>query len=100
MFCFIVLFIFIICKVDASLMSKESVFLVAEGIDTVSNVYINDKLIGTTDNMYVRYKFDAKQTLKTGQNKIRIAFESAVIYGRKQSEIYQKTYGYPIPPGF
>ncbi len=74
-------------------------YLVAKGIDTVSSVYINDKLIGTTDNMFVRYKFDVKQVLKTGQNKIRIAFESAPFYGKSQSENYKKTYGYEVPPG-
>jgi beta-mannosidase len=85
--------------VDASLLSKESVHLVAKGIDTVSSVYINDKLIGTTDNMFVRYKFDIKQFLKTGQNKIAVTFESAVHYGKRQSESYQKSFSYPIPPG-
>jgi len=80
-------------------LSKESVHLVAKGIDTVSNVYINDKLIGQTDNMFIRYKFDVKQVLKAGQNKIKIAFESAVHYGKKQAETYQNTYNYPIPPG-
>jgi beta-mannosidase len=72
---------------------------VAKGIDTVSRVYINDKLIGTTDNMFVRYKFDVKQVLKTGQNKIAVSFESAVLYGKRQSESYEKSFGYPILPG-
>jgi len=80
-------------------LSKESVHLVAKGIDTVSNVYINDKLIGQTDNMFIRYKFDVKEALKTGQNKIRIEFESAVHYAKRQAETYQKSYGYPVPPG-
>ncbi len=79
-----------------STLSNNGVYLVAEGIDTVSSVYINDKLIGTTDNMFVRYKFDVKQSLKTGQNKIRIAFESAVNYALRESELYQKTYNYSI----
>ncbi len=73
--------------------------LVAKGIDTVSRIYINDKLIGTTDNMFVKYKFDVKQVLKTGQNKITVSLESAVLYGKRQSESYQKSFGYPIPPG-
>jgi len=80
-------------------LSKNGVYLVAKGIDTISSVYINDKLIGTTDNMFVRYKFDIKQVLKTGQNKIRIAFESAPFYGNIQSENYKKTFGYEVPPG-
>ncbi len=86
-------------KVDDSLLSKNGVYLVAKGIDTISSVYINDKLIGKTNNMFVRYKFDIKQVLKTGQNKIRIAFESAVNYGKRQAETYKKTNGYSVPPG-
>jgi beta-mannosidase len=84
--------------VDDSLLSKNGVYLGAKGIDTVSSVYINinDKLIGTTNNMFVRYKFDVKQVLKTGQNKIRIAFESAVNYAKRESELYAKTYNYSI----
>jgi beta-mannosidase len=82
--------------VDESLLSKNGVYLVAKGIDTVSSVYINDKLIGTTDNMFVRYKFDVKQVLKTGQNKIRIAFESAVNYALRESKLYSETYNYSI----
>ncbi len=84
---------------DESLLNKNGVYLVAKGIDTVSSVYINDKLIGTTDNMFIRYKFDIKQILKTGQNKIRIAFESAVNYGKRQAETYKKSNGYSAPPG-
>jgi len=80
-------------------LSKESVHLVAKGIDTVSSVYINEQLIGQTDNMFVRYKFDVKQTLKVGVNTIRIAFESAPFYAKRQSQIYEQTYGYQIPPG-
>ncbi len=68
----------------------------ADGIDTVSNVYINDKLIGTTDNMFVRYKFDVKQVLKKGENKIVIAFESAVHYAHRKYDNYRHTYNYSI----
>jgi beta-mannosidase len=72
---------------------------VAKGIDTISSVYVNDKLIGTTDNMFVRYKFDVKKVLKTGKNTIRIAFESAVNYGKSQAEAYKKSFSYSVPPG-
>jgi beta-mannosidase len=69
---------------------------VADGIDTVSSIYINDKLIGTTDNMFIRYKFDAKHILKNGENKIRIAFESAVHYAHQKYEHYKTAYNYSI----
>ena len=85
--------------VDTSLLNKRSVNLVAEGIDTVSTVYINDKIVGKTENQFIRYKFDLKPVLKTGKNTIRIAFESAPIYARKQAEDFKKKYNYPVIPG-
>ncbi len=78
--------------VEDSLLNGNGVYLVADGIDTVSSIHVNDKLIGTTDNMFVRYKFDVKPVLKKGENKIVIAFESAVSYAQQKYEHYKTTY--------
>lgn len=40
--------------------------LVFHGVDTVADIYLNDKLLGRTDNMFVRYRFDVKGVLKVG----------------------------------
>ena len=85
--------------VDSSLLSKQSVHLVAHGIDTISTVYVNDKVVGKTDNQFIRYKFDVKNILKTGENKIKIAFISAQIYAKQKFEEYKQKYGYDVPPG-
>ena len=68
------------------------------GVDTVSKIYINNLLIGTTDNMFIRYKFDVKSLLKVGKNNISIAFESAVTYAKRKFEETVRT-KYVIPPG-
>lgn len=47
-------------------MLHHRIVLVAHGIDTISNVYINDVLVGSTENMFVRYLFDIKPYLKVG----------------------------------
>jgi beta-mannosidase len=73
--------------------------LLANGIDTVSSVYINDQLIGKTDNQFVRYVFDVKKVLKSGQNTIRLAFQSAPIYAKQQSDDFKKKYNYIVQPG-
>jgi len=73
--------------------------LLANGIDTVSSVYINDQLIGKTDNQFVRYVFDVKKVLKSGQNTIRLAFQSAPIYAKQQSDAFKDKYHYNIQPG-
>ena len=70
--------------------------MLAEGIDTISDVYINDKLIGKTDNMFVRYKFDIKNALKTGNNKIRVDFHSAPKYSKAKYEEYKNKYKYDV----
>ncbi|CAG2177016.1 unnamed protein product, partial [Oppiella nova] len=40
-------------EVDAKLLTKQVVNLVAEGVDTVSAIYINDQLVGRTVNQFV-----------------------------------------------
>ena len=84
--------------VEQSLLDKKAVYLVGHGVDTVSKIYINNELVGTTDNMFVRYKFDVKSLLKVGQNNIRIVFESAVSYAKRKFEETVRT-KYVIPPG-
>ncbi|CAG2102953.1 unnamed protein product [Medioppia subpectinata] len=68
--------------VPAALLTKQVVNLVAVGVDTVSKIYVNDQLVGETVNQYVRYAFDVKKVVKSGQNTIRVAFESALTYSR------------------
>ncbi|CAG2176241.1 unnamed protein product, partial [Oppiella nova] len=85
-------------NVDANIISKKYVNLLANGIDTVSSVYINDQLIGKTDNQFVRYVFDVKKVLKSGQNTIRLAFQSAPIYAKQQSDDFKKKYNYTVQP--
>ncbi|KAK6182765.1 hypothetical protein SNE40_010376 [Patella caerulea] len=65
--------------------NHKSIWLVCEGLDTISSVYLNDQLLGTTDNMFVRYVFDIKQHLQNGGNNIRIYFQSPVEYANEQA---------------
>ncbi len=82
---------------DQNLLNYEAVNLVLHGIDTISNISINNVLIGSTNNMFVRYKFGIKKHLKVGDNKITIAIQSAVNYVNvKNAE--QIATNYPLPP--
>lgn len=38
--------------------------LICEGLDTVSRIYINDNLVGQSENMFVRYIFNIKNALQ------------------------------------
>ena len=85
--------------VNANLLKAQKVNLVANGIDTVSTVKINDVVIGKTDNQFVRYVFDVKKHLKEGTNRITVAFASAPTYAKVQSEEFRKKYNYSVVPG-
>jgi beta-mannosidase len=83
--------------VDQSLLNYEALNLVLHGIDTISDISINNVLIGSTNNMFVRYKFGIKKHLKVGDNKITIAIKSPVNYVNvKNAE--QIATKYPLPP--
>ena len=58
--------------VSEALLQKQEILLVCEGLDTVSTVYINDKEVGKSVNMFVRYIFDVKHALKVRVSIIKV----------------------------
>lgn len=50
--------------------------LVCEGLDTLCDIRINDRLIASTDNMHRTYIFDVRDCLKVGTNTISIRCKS------------------------
>lgn len=57
---------------DGLVISSDFVVILdCEGIDTVSNMFINGQLVGSTDNMFRRYRFDIGSNLKPGENELR-----------------------------
>lgn len=59
---------------------KDQILLICEGLDTLTDIYINDHLIAATDNMHRTWKFPVKEYLKEGENQIRIIFHSVLRY--------------------
>ncbi len=55
--------------------------LVVEGIDTFSRIYINGALVGQTQNMFLEYRFDIKDVLKTGENTVRVEILPSKVIG-------------------
>lgn len=50
-----------------------------EGLDTICEVYLNGKRIGSAENMFLTHTFPAKWA-KVGENTIRVVFTSPVTY--------------------
>ena len=61
-------------------LKEEKVALVCEGLDTLTDIYINGKKAGSTDNMHRIWKLNVKEFLHAGENQIRIVFRSVFKY--------------------
>ncbi|MBL4630402.1 MAG: glycoside hydrolase family 2 protein, partial [Paraglaciecola sp.] len=64
--------------IDHELLSHGEVELVAEGLDTFCDVFINDKKVGDAKNMFVGHRFAIKGFLRLGENSIEIRFRSPI----------------------
>lgn len=65
-------------EADDALLSQECVEIVFNGIDVYADIYFNGKLIGSTDNMFLQYRFDITDALKKGANELRVEMLSTL----------------------
>uniref|UniRef100_A0A224XIF3 Beta-mannosidase B n=1 Tax=Panstrongylus lignarius TaxID=156445 RepID=A0A224XIF3_9HEMI len=65
-------------EITPSDVTYKRVHLVLHGADTMSEIYINDKFVGTTTNMFVRYRYDVKNVVKVGLNSLYVNFTSPI----------------------
>jgi len=63
-------------SVNAELLAQDKVVLVCLGIDTLGEIFINDKSIAKVNNMHRSWRFNVKELLKTGENTIRVVLFS------------------------
>ena len=82
---------FYVCKFKSKNRNK---YLLLEGIDTISEIYINGELVGKTDNMFVPYRFHLTNLKE--QNEIIIHILPAVLEGKKYDnhKWFAATYNY------
>lgn len=64
-------------------LENQNIDLVFEGLDTFSEVYLNGKLIQSTDNMFRKWTIPVKQYLKTGENILQVKFKSSLNAGKE-----------------
>ncbi len=61
---------------DAQL-AHEHLDLVCDGLDTLAEIRLNGHLVGATENMHRRYRFDVRHAVMPGPNALEITFRSA-----------------------
>jgi beta-mannosidase len=70
--------------------SHTPINLVFEGVDTIAEVWLNEKLIGNFQNMFRTYEFEISKLLKTQKNLLEIRFYSSISYAKEQEKKYGK----------
>lgn len=63
----------------------QSISLIFEGLDTYARVFLNGKLILAADNMFRTWEVHVDTLLKSGENTLRIAFQSAFTRGKTEA---------------
>ncbi|XP_060593754.1 beta-mannosidase-like [Ruditapes philippinarum] len=80
-------------KVSKEVLKMDKILLICEGLDSIATVTINDRVVGKSDNMFVRYIFDIKSVVKD-TNVIAVDFKSPVQYGEEKANASE----YKVPP--
>jgi beta-mannosidase len=79
--------------VPKAMLAERSVFLSCDCLDTVTDIRVNGQHVGSTENMFLRHRFEVKPSLRPGRNTIEIHFHSAV----RAAAAVAKTLPYPVP---
>ncbi len=64
---------------DDDILENDKVELVFEGLDTYADVYLNDALVLSANNMFREWTIDCKEYLIIGENELYIKFLSPVL---------------------
>lgn len=67
-------------------LENQNIELVFNGLDTFSEIYLNGKLIQSTDNMFRKWTIPVRQSLKNGENILQVKFRSAVNVGKELAQ--------------
>jgi beta-mannosidase len=74
-------------EVTEEILKADYIDLDFHNVDTYADIYVNDSLIGKTDNAFHPYSFSIKSALKLGVNHFKVVFTSPVQY---HEEAYSK----------
>ena len=64
----------------------QNINLNFNGLDTYSTVYLNDSLLFSSENMFLRYFVDVKRNVKVGENSLKVVFKSPIKEGIKKHD--------------
>ena len=71
---------------EDGLLEADRVLLVFGGIDTLGRVWLNDVLLGETDNMHRTWEYSVRDRLVPGENRLRVELLSPLRRAREMQE--------------
>jgi beta-mannosidase len=71
-------------NISSEQLEKDFIELVMEGVDTYADIFVNDSLVKSVENMFVACQIPCKKYLKSGNNKLEVHFKSALNITRQQ----------------
>lgn len=75
-------------SLEKSDLNHKNINLCCDGLDTLCEIKINGKTLASTDNMHRSYRFDIKDFVSEGKNKISVLIKSPTKFCRmKHSEM-------------
>lgn len=76
------------CRFDVQpqIFSCEKILLHFDGVDTLADIYLNEKLLGSTYNMHREWEFPVGDCLKEKDNLLEVQFHSPIVYMEEQVE--------------
>lgn len=83
-------------NVGDDFMKHDRVALDFKGLDTYADVFVNDQLVLSADNMFREWLVDVKSQLQEGTNELRILFRSPIVEGIKKYDAHD--YVIPVSP--
>lgn len=83
-------------KVDVATLARERIELVFDGLDTFAEVRLNGKPLLHADNMFRRWRVNAKPLLKRGENVLEVTFHSPI----KKLKPWLAQQPYALPGGY
>ena len=74
--------------VPGELLESDRQDMVFDGLDTIASIWLNNKLIGRTNNMFITFRFNVTKYLKPKNNSLLIKFESPNKYAKNLMNRY------------
>jgi len=66
-------------NLDPEFLEHKHIILRFNGLDTIAEVNLNGELIGSTNDMFIRYDFEVKSKLKGSGNQLKVKFKSPTL---------------------